>query len=87
MCHYSCTPAAGIQRRAGKQQMMCLLTQSVYRGTPAPLNTKAKSQVTCRDVCILGHRLDAHWKDLHLLEEGILKVTTRETVWKGFSID
>lgn len=64
-----------------------VLAHIVDRGTLAPLNTKACRVVTCRDVCILGHLLGARWKDLHLLEEGILKVTTREIVWKRFNID
>lgn len=53
---------------------MCLLIQGVERGTLAPLNTKAKCQVTFRDVCILRDELSQ--KHMHLAGEEIFKVRT-----------
>lgn len=51
---------------------MYLLTWDGDRGSLAPLNTKAKYQVTFGDVHILRNELSQKW--LHLVREEILKV-------------
>lgn len=53
---------------------MSLLTEQMERGTLALLNTKAKCQVSFRDVCILRDELSQ--KHLHLVGEEILKGRT-----------